>query len=287
MLLVNPIVLSSIIERALLEDLGEQGCITSQLIFSNEEVSQGTFLSKSSGILAGGPVLERLFQMVDPSVKITRLLPDGTPLSPGRRFCSVEGPVISLLTAERTALNLLQRMSGIATLAHTFKEKISNFPKVKIVDTRKTTPGLRVLEKYAVRVGGGFNHRFGLFDTIMIKDNHIKAAGGIRQAIEKVRLQIGHTTKVEVEVEDMIGAVEAARAGADIVMLDNMAPEMMRRCVEKLAGNVTVEASGGINLDTIGAVVKSGIDCISIGALTHSAKALDLSFDIGEAAEEQ
>ena len=286
MLLVNPIVLDSIIERALLEDLGESGDVTSQLIFDSDEHAQGTFLSKASGLLAGGPVLERLFTKVDPEIQITRLLPDGTPLNPGRVFCSVEGPVISLLTAERTALNILQRLSGIATMARAFREKISNFPGVMIVDTRKTTPGLRVLEKYAVRVGGGKNHRFGLFDTIMIKDNHIKAAGGIRQAVEKVRQKIGHTIKIEVEVEDMVGAVEAARAGADIVMLDNMAPDMMKRCVEKLAGNVIVEASGGINLETIGTVVKSGVDCISIGALTHSARALDLSFNIGEAEEE-
>ena len=286
MLLVNPIILDSIIERALLEDLGEQGDVTSQLIFDSDETAQGTFLSKDSGLLAGGPILERLFNKIDPEIQILRLLPDGTPLTPGRVFCSVEGPVISLLTAERTALNILQRLSGIATMARAFRDKISNFPQVMIVDTRKTTPGLRVLEKYAVRVGGGKNHRFGLSDTIMIKDNHIKAAGGIRQAVDKVRQKIGHTIKIEVEVVDMIGAVEAARAGAHIVMLDNMAPDMMRRCVEKLAGNVIVEASGGINLDTIGTVVKSGVDCISIGALTHSAKALDLSFYIGGAEEE-
>jgi len=280
MLMVNPKLLDEVLERALVEDFGETGDVTSQAIFEPDATARGVFLAKDTGILAGGPLLERLYALVDPAVRIERLLPDGTPLGPGRRFCAVEGPVIALLSAERTALNLLQRLSGIATLTRAYRDKIANFPNVRIVDTRKTTPGLRALEKYAVRVGGGANHRFGLFDAVMIKDNHITAAGGIRPAIERVRQRIGHTVKIEVEVEDMVGAVEAARAGADIVMLDNMSPDMMRRCVDKLAGAVLVEASGGITLETIGHAVKSGVDVISVGALTHSARALDLSFDI-------
>lgn len=282
---VNPQVVQGLLERALAEDLAETGDLTSQLIFASTDEAAGTFVAKDTGLLAGGPLLAPLFRLVDENIRILRLLPDGTPLTPGRSFCAVEGPTIGLLTAERTALNLLQRLSGIATKTRAFRDKVVNFPKVKIVDTRKTTPGLRAFEKYAVRVGGGYNHRFGLYDAVMIKDNHIAAAGGIRQAVERVRAGLGHTVKVEVEASDVYGAVEAARAGADIVMLDNMDPETLRRCVEKLPPTVIIEASGGITLDTIGHVVKSGVHVISVGALTHSAPALDLSFYIGNPEE--
>lgn len=279
--LVNDQALSVLLRRALDEDLGDTGDLTSQLAFDPDHASRGFFLAKADGLLAGGPLVERIYAILDPRLRVLRMLPDGTPLAPGRVFAAVEGPTASLLAAERTSLNFLQRLSGIATLTRAFRDKIRNFPKVRITDTRKTTPGLRALEKYAVRIGGGHNHRFGLFDAIMLKDNHLAAAGGLAAAVSRVRSRAPHTVCIEVEVETQAAALEAADAGADIVMLDNMDPDAMKRTVAALKGRVVTEASGGITLDTVGHVVKSGVDCISVGALTHSVRALDLSFEIG------
>jgi len=280
MLFINPIHVEELLNRALAEDLGEVGDLTSQALFTADDTATGTFLAKQDGVLAGGPLLELLFAKVDPRISILRLLPDGTPLAPGRTFASVEGPTGSLLTAERTALNLIQRLSGIATLTKAFRDKIRNFPHCRVVDTRKTTPGLRALEKYAVRVGGGHNHRFGLYDAVMIKDNHIAACESITDAVFKVRSSVPHTVSIEVEVESIEQAREACSAGANVVLLDNMSPEAMREVLRALKGQAIFEASGGITLETIGNVVKSGVDCVSVGALTHSAPSLDLSFEL-------
>jgi nicotinate-nucleotide pyrophosphorylase (carboxylating) len=186
-----------------------------------------------------------------------------------------------VLTGERLALNFLQRLSGIATNTAGLVDAVRDYP-VRIVDTRKTTPGLRQLEKYAVRVGGGHNHRLGLFDAVLIKDNHIRVAGGIKQAVERARAQIPHTAKIEVEAEDLDGVLEALEAGADIIMLDNMDTRTMAEAVRLVNGRAQVEASGGISTQTIAAVAATGVDIISVGALTHSAAALDISLDVGE-----
>lgn len=279
---LNPVLLDRIIDMAIDEDWGLAGDLTSQTIFPPEHRSSGYFLAKSEGILAGSFLIERVYRRIDGAVQVDRCLPEGTQLMPGKTFAAVSGPTASLLTGERLALNFLQRMSGIASHSHRLASKIRNLP-TRIVDTRKTTPCLRMLEKYAVRVGGGANHRFGLFDAAMIKDNHIAAVGGdVCEAIDRLRKVLPHTCKVEVEVTSFDQAVAAHKGGADILLLDNMSPRAMSDVVARLKGKVLLEASGGITLETIEAVAKSGVDVISIGALTHSSPALDISFEIGE-----
>jgi nicotinate-nucleotide pyrophosphorylase (carboxylating) len=199
----------------------------------------------------------------------------------GQQIAEVEGSVRSILSGERLALNLLQRLSGIATRTNQYVQAIAG-TKARVVDTRKTTPGLRLLEKYAVRVGGGHNHRYALYDAVMIKDNHIKGAGGIKQAVDAARATIPHTMKIEVETESLEQVREALEAGADIIMLDNMELERMKEAVALIAGRAVVEASGGVTLETIRSIAETGVDVISVGALTHSVKALDISLDLNQ-----
>lgn len=272
-----------IIRRALREDIGYRDITTDSLVPSDHQ-SWGVFYFKQEGILAGLGVAGRVFEILDPEVVFQPLKEDGDLIREGEEVARVSGRTRSLLTGERTALNFMQRMSGIATQTYDLVDRIRHFP-VTIVDTRKTTPGLRILEKYAVRIGGGQNHRFGLFDGVLIKDNHIKVAGGITQAVQAVRKNVPHLTRIEVEVETIDELREAMEAGADIVMLDNMDPEMMREAVKIAGGRVLLEASGGINRENLVEVAKTGVDLISIGALTHSAPALDISFDIIKARE--
>lgn len=272
--------LNDLIKRALLEDIGHQDITTANLI-SSELQATGIFYAKSVGILAGLTVSQSVFNWLDPKITFTSLKTDGQKLEPGDKIAIVRGAAATLLTGERTALNFMQHLSGIATKTHNMAQMIEPY-KAQLVDTRKTTPGLRSLEKYAVKTGGGRNHRQGLFDGVMIKDNHIRVAGGIIPAVNKLRNLIPYTVKIEVEVENLEELEQALQAGADIIMLDNMDINTMRQAVLITDGKALLEASGGINEKTIIAVAQTGVDFISSGAITHSAVSLDISFDLSE-----
>ncbi len=262
------------------EDIGS-GDITTEAIVPRQAVTTAYVQAKETGILAGGTVAASVFRLLDEGVQTTLLVKDGSPLAKGQIIAEIKGSARAILSGERLALNLLQHLSGIATATSAFVSLVGEYP-ARIVDTRKTIPGLRLLEKYAVRVGGGYNHRLGLYDAVLIKDNHIKVAGGIKPAIAAARDSISHTCRIEVEVESLTGAAEALAAGADIIMLDNMEPKAMRQAIELIDGRAVTEASGGIDRTTVAAVAATGIDVISVGALTHTIKALDISLDIGE-----
>jgi nicotinate-nucleotide pyrophosphorylase (carboxylating) len=261
------------------EDLME-GDLTEALI-PKQKIGQAWITAKADGLIAGLPIATLVFQELDPQIQVTCMTEDGKEVKRGDVLLKLEGPMSSLLAGERLALNLLQRLSGIATMTQRYVENVKGLP-VRIVDTRKTTPGLRGLEKYAVRMGGGHNHRFGLYDAAMIKDNHIKAAGGITQAVTKLRQTIPHTVKIEVEVESIEQVKEALDVESDIIMLDNMSNDLMSEAVALIGGRAIVEASGGVSLETVRAIAETGVDIISVGALTHSVTALDISMDLGE-----
>lgn len=267
-----------LLELALREDIGA-GDITSDSVVPAHVMTVGTILAKSDGIIAGLDVAHEIFRMLDPNISFERLVSDGDQVSSGQDIAVVKGPARTMLTAERTVLNFLQRLSGIATMTAEYVRAASGY-HATIIDTRKTTPGWRVLEKYAVRVGGGHNHRFGLHDAVLIKDNHIAAAGGITPAVKRARERIPHTMRIEVEAETMDQIREAVEAGADIIMPDNMNPEMLAKAVKLIDGKALVEASGGITLADIPAVAATGVDLISVGALTHSAMPLDISMNM-------
>lgn len=267
-----------IILRALAEDIGH-GDITTDNLIPVEHSSVGVFYFKQDGVVAGVSVAQRVFEILDSDCIFTPLKEDGDLVREGEEIARVSGSTRTLLTGERVVLNFLQHMSGIATQTYDLVDRIRHFP-VSIVDTRKTTPGLRYLEKYAVKMGGGRNHRFGLYDGVLIKDNHIRAAGGITEAIEGIRRNIPHLSKVEVEVGSLEQLREALEAGADIIMLDNMEPDIMKEAVRITGDRAILEASGGITREVLVEVAKTGVDIISIGALTHSAPAMDISFDI-------
>jgi nicotinate-nucleotide pyrophosphorylase (carboxylating) len=274
--------IDSIIDAALAEDLSH-GDITSQGLIPPELQGKATILAKAEGILAGGEIAKRVFLKVYPSLEVEPLIEDGKRIHPGEVTATVSGRVISILKAERTALNFLQRLSGIASQTAKYIAETQGL-KVKITDTRKTTPGLRLLEKYAVRVGGGNNHRFHLGDGILIKDNHLttlRALGmTIKDIVAKSKQNAPQGLKVEVEVNTVEEALEATKAGADIIMLDNMNLDDMRRVVDSIPSHVEIEASGGITLDNVRAAALTGVDFISIGALTHSVKSLDISLEL-------
>jgi len=272
--------LESLIDRCLAEDVGP-GDITTNSIVPPGVRTTGYLVAKESGVLAGLKVAEKVFTRLDPGAEFIARLSDGATLSFGAVIAEIKAQARAILTGERLALNFLQRLSGIATCAARLSALAAEFGAV-VVDTRKTTPGLRQLEKYAVRVGGARNHRFGLFDAVLIKDNHIKIAGSITAAVKAAKKFCPHTVKVEVEVEDLEGVREALAAGADIIMLDNMSVDEMRKAVSLVAGRVPLEASGGVTEEKIRLIAATGVNLISVGALTHSAKALDISLDIGE-----
>lgn len=267
-----------IIRFALEEDLWS-GDLTTDTIIGPAARGKALLVSREDLVLAGLPVFRRVFEQLSSGIELEHYFEDGRSVPSGEKICTVSGPLSAILKGERTALNFLQRMSGIATLTKTYVGRAGT-KKVKIVDTRKTAPGLRILDKYAVRMGGGFNHRLGLFDGILIKDNHIAAAGSITGAVNLARENAPHTIKVEVEVEDLPGVEEAIRAGADVILLDNMSPDKMRKAVRLVGGRVLLEASGNISLDNIEEVAKTGVDLISIGALTHSSRAVDVSLEL-------
>ncbi|ATY83651.1 nicotinate-nucleotide diphosphorylase (carboxylating) [Kyrpidia spormannii] len=267
-----------VVKRALREDVGH-GDVTTRHVVPAGARARGTFRAKSSGVIAGLPVARQVFEILDPEVTFQESLREGESVGPGQIVAVVEGRASSILTGERVALNFLQRLSGIATKTAKFVESVRYY-HARITDTRKTTPGLRALEKYAVRVGGGYNHRFGLFDAVLIKDNHIAVAGGVKQAIMAVRRGAPHTMKIEVEVETFEQIDEALEVKADIIMLDNMTVEQMKEAVERINGRAVVEASGGVTEENVVDIAKTGVDYISVGALTHSSTALDISLDL-------
>lgn len=270
----------------LAEDIGS-GDVTTMATVPEGHRSSGIIHAKASGIAAGMPLARLVFETVDPGLKFEARVKDGTRLEKGTVLAVVEGSTHSILTGERLALNLLQRLSGIATQTRIYVDAAEGYP-VRIADTRKTTPGHRTLEKYAVRVGGGYNHRYGLYDAVLIKDNHIKAAGGIAEAVRAAKSRVPHTMKIEVEAESLAQAEEAVRSGADIVMLDNMPTERLREAVARvreLAPHVLLEASGGVRPERVRELAASGVDIISVGGLTHSFQALDISLDLNEIKE--
>ena len=257
------------------EDLG-QGDLTSLLVVPEDLEGEAVILAKEGGVLAGLWVAERVFALADPRTAFTPLVAEGARVAEGTEVARVRGPLRGILAGERLALNLLQRLSGIATLTRAYVEALAG-TKAQILDTRKTTPGLRALEKYAVRVGGGRNHRYGLFDGILLTENHVRAAGGVGEAVRRAKARAPHYLKVEVEVRSLEELEEALEAGADLILLDNFPLEALREAVRRVGGRVPLEASGNMTLERAKAAAEAGVDYVSVGALTHSAKALDLS----------
>lgn len=267
--------LESIVELSIKEDIGS-GDITTNSLVSKVSVTKAQIIAKSGGVIAGLPVAEMVFHKLDKKLKFTKKVSDGNNVTPGTVLAELEGTFRAILTGERTALNFLQRASGIATETFKMTEIIKGLD-VKILDTRKTAPGLRILDKYAVNKGGGRNHRIGLFDMVMLKENHIRVAGGIQKAIKQVRKKISKKMQIEVETTNLEEVKEALRSGADIIMLDNMTPEQMKEAVQLIDHSALVEASGSVTFEKLRDIAETGVDYISIGALTHSVKALDIS----------
>ena len=280
MLQITPDILE-IVDRALDEDLASRDHTTR--LIPHDRMGRATLVAKERGVLAGLSVAAAVFSRLDATVETSPLLQDGSPLNPGDIIATVQGPVGGILSAERTALNFLQRMSGIATETAKYVKAVEGL-HARIIDTRKTAPGLRYLDKYAVRAGGGHNHRLNLADGVLIKDNHIASARlgelSLADLVKHARETAPHTLKIEVEVETVEQTEEALNAGADIILLDNMPPEEMRRAVTLAKGRALTEASGGVTLDNVHKIAETGVDLISVGALTHSPKALDISLDL-------
>ena len=266
-----------IIDAALREDMPE-GDITSEGIVPADARSEAIFLAKEDGILAGLAIARRVFEKIDSAVEVTEKIQDGAAFRKSDILACVEGPTITLLKGERTALNFLQRLSGIATVTRRFVDAVAG-TKARILDTRKTTPGLRLLEKYAVKAGGGTNHRLSLSDMVLIKDNHLRYVGSVAEAVRRARAAVRPGIRIEVEASDLSQVRDALAAGADMIMLDNMTLETMREAVTIAAGRVPLEASGTVSLERVRAVAETGVDFISVGALTHSARAVDISLE--------
>jgi len=272
------IIVEPLVRNALLEDLGLAGDITSAAVIPADHRSVVVMAAREPGVIAGLDAAELAFQLVDPTIVMRRQVQDGAAVAPGDIIATIEGPSRGLLTAERTALNFLGHLSGIASVTATIAAAISG-TRASVACTRKTTPGLRALEKYAVRAGGGMNHRFALYDAVLIKDNHIAVAGGVRDAIRSAKAGVGHLVKIEVEVDTLLQLREAMEEGVDAVLLDNMPPEQLRDAVQIVAGRAITEASGRITPQTAAAIATTGIDLISVGWLTHSAPVLDIGLD--------
>ncbi len=269
-----------IIIRGLDEDISYID-VTSDILLSKSDYSVAEMKTKAEGVIAGLEVAKRVFELVDSKLKIELLIEDGSYVSEHTVIFRVSGSSRSILKGERVALNLLQRMSGIATMSYYYAKEVENY-STRVVDTRKTTPGLRILEKYAVKLGGCSNHRFNLSDAVMIKDNHIKAVGSIKKAVELAKKEVPHTTKIEVEVESLMQLEEALDSGADIIMLDNMTNETMAEAVNINQGKAILEASGNITKERLKSIAEVGVDVVSVGALTHSVIAFDISMNIIE-----
>ena len=275
---IPQVVIDDIVSRALTEDVGP-GDVTTRATVDSGTPCSAEIIVKAPGSAAGLYVAEAVFRRLDPETVVAFASHDGAAVVPGTVLLRLDGDAYAILTGERTALNFLQRMSGIATLTARFVEAVKG-TRARICDTRKTAPGLRALDKYAVRAGGGHNHRIGLFDGVLIKDNHIRAAGGIGDAVERARESAHHLLAVEVETQSMAQVEEAVLAGADVIMLDNMGLNEVTQAVAHIGGRCRTEVSGGVNLETVRAYAQCGVDYISVGALTHSAPALDISLEI-------
>ena len=267
--------LEPLVAAALREDLGRAGDLTADAIVPADARARLTIRSRAPGVIAGLDLARLAFELVDPAITLAVETPDGSTVAPGDLVGRLEGPARGLLTGERTALNFMGRMSGIATATRAIVDSVRH-TRATIVDTRKTTPGLRAIEKYAVRAGGGGNHRFGLDDAVLIKDNHVAVAGGIRQAIGRAKAGVGHLVKIEVEVDTLAQLEEALAVGVDAVLLDNMSLADLLRAVEMVGGRAITEASGRVTPETAPAIAATGVDLISVGWLTHSAPVLDL-----------
>ncbi|MEQ1709913.1 MAG: carboxylating nicotinate-nucleotide diphosphorylase [Hyphomicrobium sp.] len=278
-----PHLVKDAVAAALAEDLGLAGDITTNATVAAETRADAVIAARKPGVVAGLDLARAAFAALEPAVAFEAAVADGAAVEPGSVIARVSGNARALLTAERVALNFMGRMSGIATLTRTYVDAIAG-TRTHIVDTRKTTPGLRAFEKYAVRCGGGGNHRVGLFDAVLIKDNHIVAAGGLSAAVEAARATVGHLVKIEVEVDTLAQLAEALKHPIDAVLLDNMTPAQLREAVRLVEGRVLTEASGGVSLATVRAIAETGVDLISVGALTHSAPVLDLGFDFEQSA---
>ncbi|MBT2688076.1 carboxylating nicotinate-nucleotide diphosphorylase [Bacillus sp. ISL-47] len=275
---MNKLKLRLQLEQFFLEDIGDRD-LTSELIFGEGNTGKVVFIAKENGIFCGEEIIRSGYAVLDSRVDIDLRVGDGERIENGQILAEAHGPVAILLKGERVILNLLQRMSGIATKTNE-AIRVLNSSHTKICDTRKTTPGLRMLEKYAVRCGGGFNHRYGLYDAVMIKDNHISFAGSIGRAVEAVRSRIGHMVKIEVETETKEQVIEAVEAGSDVIMFDNRKPEEIKEWISLVPERTLTEASGGITLENLASFSNTGVDFISIGFLTHSVKALDISVKV-------
>lgn len=277
---LSPLVIQEAVKRALDEDLGRAGDITSSATLSEGIRAKAKLVARKAGTIAGLPCAARAFRTLAPNIKFEAKARDGDSVKTNTTLAVIEGPAIAILSAERVALNFLGHLSGIATLTAAYAARIAH-TKAKITDTRKTTPGLRALEKYAVRCGGGVNHRFGLDDAVLIKDNHIAVAGGVGKALDAARAAVGHLVKVEIEVDTLDQLKEVLASGkADVVLLDNMDTRTLREAVALCKGKLVTEASGGVTLETVAAIAETGVDIISSGALTHSAPSLDVALDI-------
>ncbi|MBW9051471.1 carboxylating nicotinate-nucleotide diphosphorylase [Rhizobium mesosinicum] len=280
------VIVEPLVRAALAEDLGLAGDITSAAVIPEEHRSTVVMAARQPGVVAGLDAAELAFQLVDPAITLRRHLPDGAAVEPGSVIATIEGPSRGLLTAERTALNFLGHLSGIASVTAGIVAAIRN-TRASVVCTRKTTPGLRALEKWAVRAGGGMNHRFALHDAVLIKDNHVAIAGSVAEAIQRAKAGVGHMIKIEVEVDTLEQLREAMGEGVDAVLLDNMTPDQLREAVGIVAGRAITEASGRVTPATAPAIAASGVDLISVGWLTHSAPVLDIGLDFLDAASER
>lgn len=281
---MNPLLLQSIIRNALNEDLGA-GDVTTEALVDENHRGAASLLVKQEGVVAGLPVAEEVFRQLDPAVQFERLVREGDRVAKGTRIARIKGKTRALLSGERVALNFLQRLSGIATATRRVVRALEGL-NCRVLDTRKTVPGLRMLDKYAVRVGGGTNHRFGLNHGALIKDNHIALAGSLAEAVRRVRERAGHMVQVEVECDTLEQVEEALQLSVDAILLDNMELDTMRRAVRMIAGRAWVEASGGVTEENARAVAETGVDAISLGWLTHSPRALDISLDWETVTEE-
>ncbi|WP_174613013.1 carboxylating nicotinate-nucleotide diphosphorylase [Virgibacillus ihumii] len=277
---MNKLKLRNMLQSHLLEDIGD-GDLTSQSVFPSNETGSGFFTAKQEGVICGIAIIKEVYALLDPAIEVKTSVIDGDRVLPGMKIAQVNGPIASLLTGERVILNLIQRMSGIATITNKCVEKLDD-DSIQLCDTRKTVPGLRMLDKYAVVTGGGKNHRYGLYDGVMIKDNHISFCGSIIEAVHKVRKNVGHMVKIEVETETEEQVIEAISAGADVIMFDNRSPEEVRKFARMVPEPIQTEASGGIYLESLESYRGTGVDCISLGFLTHSVKSLDISLLVEE-----
>jgi nicotinate-nucleotide pyrophosphorylase (carboxylating) len=276
----NSAILEAIVRAALKEDIGIEDVTTLATVAVDARAS-AQIVASETGVLAGIPVVCEVFRQLNPGISVAAKLEEGARFDAGNLLAGIKGPARGVLAGERVALNFLQRMCGIATLTAQFVERVAG-TNARIVDTRKTTPGLRALEKYAVRVGGGHNHRMGLYDAVMIKDNHIVAAGGITKAVKRARTAVPHTMTITVECESLDQVNEALSAGAEILLLDNMDNATRIEAVSRTKGRALTEASGGVTLETVAEIARTGVDIISVGALTHSARAIDMSLEMVE-----